>query len=233
MRNCILWGNASPAGPEIALKGIYPADMTVSYCDVQGGEQGVFVQAGFTLYWGDGNIDADPLFVDQVDGDHRLRSGSPAIDAGHNWAVAGIADTDLDEKPRFVADLNDFDPGCGIPAVVDMGAYEFQIGDPYPVKFGDLDGVGGVGITDFLVLLAAWGPCDPGCCLADLDLDGTVGITDFLALLEAWEPYPRRQCRLDKRNSLSQARLRALARKKASCEDLGAYTNPRRRLAHG
>jgi len=54
---------------------------------------------------------------------------------------------------------------------------------------GDLDADGVVGITDFLALLAAWGPCAaaPEACLADLDNDGLVGITDFLALLGNWQ----------------------------------------------
>ncbi len=50
----------------------------------------------------------------------------------------------------------------------------------------DMDGV--VGITDFLILLGAWGPCpDPPLeCPADLDDSGDVGIDDFLDLLAAW-----------------------------------------------
>ena len=52
-------------------------------------------------------------------------------------------------------------------------------------ELGDLDGDGTVGITDFLALLAAWGPC-PTQCVADLDGDGTVGILDFLTLLASW-----------------------------------------------
>ncbi len=118
--------------------------------------------------------------------EYRLSPGSPCIDAGHNWAIAGLADTDLDGNPRFVADPADFDPGCGIPAVVDMGAYEFQIGGPFDIRLGDINGDGVVGINDFLDLLADWGPCEPGCCLADLDIDGDVGITDFLLLLGNW-----------------------------------------------
>ncbi len=52
---------------------------------------------------------------------------------------------------------------------------------------GDLDGDGVVGITDFLALLAMWGPCgDCGACLADLDGDCQVGINDLLILLGAW-----------------------------------------------
>ena len=53
---------------------------------------------------------------------------------------------------------------------------------------GDLDGDGLVGINDFLLLLAAWGPCPtpPAICPADLDNDGMVGINDFLILLALW-----------------------------------------------
>ena len=50
---------------------------------------------------------------------------------------------------------------------------------------GDLDGDGVVGITDFLALLAAWGPC-AGACPADLDGDDAVGILDLLILLANW-----------------------------------------------
>ncbi len=31
-------------------------------------------------------------------------ASSPLIDAGHNWAIAGITDTDLDGNPRFADD---------------------------------------------------------------------------------------------------------------------------------
>jgi len=50
---------------------------------------------------------------------------------------------------------------------------------------GDLDGDGHVGVTDFLALLSAWGPC-PAPCAADLDGNGTVDVVDMLALLAAW-----------------------------------------------
>jgi hypothetical protein len=56
-------------------------------------------------------------------------------------------------------------------------------------RLGDLNGDGTVGITDFLTLLAEWGPCPAPCppsCDADLDGDCNVGITDFLMLLENW-----------------------------------------------
>lgn len=54
---------------------------------------------------------------------------------------------------------------------------------------GDLDGDGQVGISDFLILLSAWGPCPGFCppsCTADLDGDCDVGINDSLMLLANW-----------------------------------------------
>jgi hypothetical protein len=55
-----------------------------------------------------------------------------------------------------------------------------------PEAVGDIDGDGVVGVNDFLLLLAAWGPCVDECCLADLDRDGTVAVNDFLLLLGNW-----------------------------------------------
>ncbi|MHC5045411.1 MAG: right-handed parallel beta-helix repeat-containing protein [Planctomycetota bacterium] len=185
LHNCILWDNTAPLGPEIALIGNFPAELTVAYGDVEGGEADVYVQPGFMLHWGPGNIDADPVFVDAGAGDYDLVSGSPAIDAGHNWAIAGLADTDLDGSPRFADDPATVDTGCGIPVVVDMGAYEYQ-GDPFPVKLGDIDGNAVVNVNDFLLLIAVWGTCLEDCCLADFNLDSDVGVNDFLILLANW-----------------------------------------------
>jgi parallel beta-helix repeat protein len=164
--NCVLWGDT---GSEIVN---IECSLAITYSNVQGGWPGT------------GNIATDPMFVDPDNGDLRLSTGSPCIDAGHNWAIAGLADTDLDGHPRF-ADGPGADSGCGVPVVVDMGTYEFQ-GDPFPVQLGDIDGNGAVGVTDSLLILGAWGDCTEDCCLADLDLDGDVGISDFLILLAYW-----------------------------------------------
>ncbi len=162
--NCVLWSNS----PDEII-----GAATVNYSDVEGGFAGV------------GNIDADPLFVDPANGDYRLPSGSPSIDAGNNWGTVDITDTDLDGNPRFADDPATVDTGCGVPVIVDMGAFEFQ-GTPATVKLGDIDGDGAVALPDLLTLLAAWGPAGGGCQLADFDLDGIVGVPDLLILLANW-----------------------------------------------
>ncbi len=66
-----------------------------------------------------GNISADPLFVDPATGNYHLRASSPAVDSGLN---AGAPATDIDGDPR-PQDRN----GDGV-SVVDMGADE--VGGP-------------------------------------------------------------------------------------------------------
>ena len=51
----------------------------------------------------------------------------------------------------------------------------------------DVDGDDIVGIGDFLLVLAQWGPCPPD-CFADVDGDGEVGILDLLLVLADWGP---------------------------------------------
>ena len=83
--NCIVWGNEAPISPEIHVVEEYQewvGTPTVTYSDVLGG------------WSGEGNIDANPLFIGA--GDYHLRTDSPCIDAG---IEAGL-DIDIDEDTR-------------------------------------------------------------------------------------------------------------------------------------
>ena len=62
--NSIVWDNT---GEEVFN---YDGSINVIYSDIQGG------------YEGEGNINADPLFIDADAGDYGLQMDSPCIDAG-------------------------------------------------------------------------------------------------------------------------------------------------------
>ncbi len=187
--NCTFSGNTSPLGSGMYILAACGPRLDVVNCilwnqdviDASCTDTHAFEYNDGGPGSGPGIINADPMFVDAVNGDYRLRGGSPCIDAANNAAVSPGAD-DLDGNPRFVDDGCTPDTGNGAPPVSDMGAYEFQ------ASSCDLDGDGAVGITDMLALLGAWGPCPnpPEACPADVDHDGEVGIVDFLALLADW-----------------------------------------------
>lgn len=62
---------------------------------------------------GDGNLSSDPLFLNAENGDFRLRSGSPCVDAGTNAFAVGT--TDVNGMSRIQN------------GTVDMGAYEGSV----------------------------------------------------------------------------------------------------------
>lgn len=74
---------------------------------------------------GGNNIDVNPHFIDPAQGNLRLKTISPAIDAGYNFPVIGVP-TDLDGNPRFVDTPTIPDTSIGEAPIVDMGAYEAQ-----------------------------------------------------------------------------------------------------------
>jgi len=108
--NSILWGNGDDINGD-------PAGFTVSYCNIGDGDF-----AGV-----DGNISADPLFVDEAAGDYRITMDSPCVDAGTS---DGAPSVDLMGAPRWDerAVLN---TGGGDAPYYDMGAYEFYRGHRY------------------------------------------------------------------------------------------------------
>jgi hypothetical protein len=109
MANSIVWNNDAAAGPQ--LEG---GSIAVQYSDIQGG------------WIGDGNIDADPLFVGAVQGDLHLRYDSPCRNAG-TWNFSDLSLFDFEDDWRL---------GDGL---IDMGADEFHphlyyLGDAQPGK---------------------------------------------------------------------------------------------------
>lgn len=123
VENSIFWNNL---GDEVYVAGGSPV---IRYTTVRGG------------WGGEGNRSDDPHFVDVVNDDYRLAAASPAIDAADNEAVPQGVEVDLDGNPRFVDDPAVPDTGRGTPPIVDMGAYERQVGEGFTlVIVGDCPG---------------------------------------------------------------------------------------------
>ncbi len=75
----ILWGNTAPTGAQAAVYG--SASGAFGCDDVQGGQAAVYKDAGSTVAWNAGNLDADPLFCAPATGDLALQGGSPCAPA--------------------------------------------------------------------------------------------------------------------------------------------------------
>ncbi len=123
--NTIFRGNDAETGPEISIGHI--SQLAIAFSEVEGGQSSTHSDSGSTLDWGDGMIDADPLFRNAENYDFRLMavacgdsSDSPCIDAG---------------DPMVADLLLDCDHGLGTNRS-DMGAYGGQ-GEGPQVSIGD------------------------------------------------------------------------------------------------
>ena len=87
LKNCILWANTAPSGAQLADSGI--AALTVSYSDLQGGRNAVFLSPSNLAITYVSNIDADPLFADLANRDFHLKSRMGRWDPTANSGAGG------------------------------------------------------------------------------------------------------------------------------------------------
>ncbi|QGZ91060.1 cadherin domain-containing protein [Microcystis aeruginosa] len=112
LRNSILWGNQDSSSTGNQVNNGSGGSVTVANSIIQGG--------GFT-----GATDNDPLFVNAKADDLRLKSGSPALDAGDSTLLpldSRDLDGDGNTSERIPLDLSRNSRVVG--ANVDLGAYE-------------------------------------------------------------------------------------------------------------
>jgi parallel beta-helix repeat protein/predicted outer membrane repeat protein len=111
VKNTILWNNSSP---EIYFDDFGPPSfISIANSDVKGGQlNGIDMNNNGSMAWFFSNIDADPAFVDEVNGNYHLALGSPCIGAGA--MLIGTPSTDMEDNPRP-------NPTGSNP---DIGAYE-------------------------------------------------------------------------------------------------------------
>ncbi len=196
IRNSVLWDNRSPqpvAGEDpLPLSRMQYEDAQIEYSCVEGLLTPPLGEDPPNPSDFPGSHEQDPQFVSGTVisedfgwllgplGDHRLVSGSPAIDAGDNAMVPVGIGVDFDGLSRFVDDPDTADTGLGTSPIVDMGAYEFQSSS---ICLADINNDGILDIADVFAFLDAYNAAAPQ---ADLNADGLVDITDVFAFLDAY-----------------------------------------------
>ena len=211
----IIWGNVGVSGAQITLNSgneyaIQPSTLEIKYSDIAGGWTGVQKGQGCELTWGEGNINDDPLFVANEDGDYyylsQTDSGqpseSPCVDAGSRSAknIGLHIYTTRTNNSRDDYDL--VDPNSGI---VDMGYHYPLIGaalescslcDLAPPRQSKdsvrLYGDGIINLSDLAVVTLYWyESCesdDPSLdwCSGFTFGDYTVGFRELTTIAKCW-----------------------------------------------
>jgi predicted outer membrane repeat protein len=131
LESCILWDNEdNNSDLQVAVGG--SSTVTISYCNLKGGQSGQDVELSSILNWGGGNVDGNPMFMadgywddrgtpgdrgddEWVEGDYHLVGFSPCIDAGDPAYLPDPTVLDLGGDERL------------INQVVDMGPYESDV----------------------------------------------------------------------------------------------------------
>lgn len=205
MSNCIIWDNHDESPSSFDSLFILDDAHTVVRHSVVESEW---------HFLGEGNLDMDPKFVDAENGDFRLATASPCIDAGLVDALPEDVSTDLLGNDRVIGDSVDMgaveavdvgepligaccfaDGTCAELEPADCAAFggEFQ-GDgvscndadcPQPQIDADFNDDGWVDSWDLFHLLSQWGRTNSAC---DVDDDGMVNANDLHLLLAAWGP---------------------------------------------
>jgi hypothetical protein len=125
--NCIIWNNTALYASQIKVGNSGAAtSIHISYSNLQGGKENILSDDNCTVEWGQGNIDADPNFVNLgslsdnkivATGDYHLLDGSPCIDAGDPDFVAEPSETDIDGNPRILGKRIDLGADEFVPAL--------------------------------------------------------------------------------------------------------------------
>jgi predicted outer membrane repeat protein len=125
VRNSIIWNNSAASGHQVFLSSsMSDGHLNISYSDLEGGQEAI--EGTGTLTWGDGMVNADPLFISNPEGEYFLSqvaagqtAESPCVDSGDPLSSRPMGTTRTDRI---------FD--SGIP---DMGWHQRSSSFPYLV----------------------------------------------------------------------------------------------------
>ena len=178
-------GSAWDQGTRLPIEGLSPNDRFGSYVAIEGGVALVdAVELSYTGPQGPGRI-----HVYVSDGTQWTIATQFVGGVSGNYAYSrfGVSVTIDGDDVLLGTNVQSLETGSVSSAFV-----TFNLGCASTCP-ADLDGSGEVGVSDFLAVLAAWGPCPPQQdCDEDIDGSGEVGVSDFLAVLAAWGPCDAR-----------------------------------------
>ena len=177
LANCIFWGNDADEGPQITL---YWSTLSVSYCDIQGGQAGIALIGSPEVEWLAGNIEADPCFADPgywdangtpqdgnddfwVDADYHLKSQGGRWDPNsQSWVIDDVTSPCIDAgDPMSPIGPEPFPNG----GIINMGAYggTVEASKSYfdkplcdTIIAGDINGDCEVNFLDFRLMALHW-----------------------------------------------------------------------------
>ncbi|NQT34513.1 right-handed parallel beta-helix repeat-containing protein [bacterium] len=114
--------------------------VSVSYCDIEDGEEGIATNYNSGVDWGEGNIDSVPLFLDAENGDYHLTENSPCVDAGTAffvWAEDTLINMTEDEYHGNAPDMGAFESEFtdAPPEIFILHPSSFILFPPYPNPF--------------------------------------------------------------------------------------------------
>lgn len=128
--NCVIWD--CPTSITMNETDDPGSRATITYSDLEGGQGSIAVAGNSSFTWGNGNLNADPLFASLASTNLHLRSGSPCIDAGTNMSL--VVSNDFDGVPRPLDGNGDGS------AAFDIGAFEFLLANADSNNDGIPDG---------------------------------------------------------------------------------------------
>lgn len=179
MNSSILWNNTcgESLGDQIAMidNSLDGTRLSVDYCDVTGLDHGHLFDPPASpecvLDWGEGNFDADPLFVDAPGRDYHLKSASghwnPLL---HDWVLDdGDNYDDSDDENSPCIDISD--PNLSVIEEMECN--------------GNRANIGAYGGTS----QASRSPsqkCCMMCLQGDFNCDCIIDLNDLVVLLEQW-----------------------------------------------
>jgi hypothetical protein len=169
LTNSIFWDNTTANASQIKVGNSGAAtSIQISYCNIQGDKANIISDENCTVEWGQGNIDADPNFVNSgsltasegfTAGDYHLLDDSPCIDAGDPEFITEPSETDIDGNPRISGVKIDMGADEYVPPLAVVVKITPKVLNPrskggwiiYTIQFPNEESVGDV-VTDSIVL---------------------------------------------------------------------------------